>query len=215
MTYFLHFFLTIPGILVGRCLLLPSFRRETEGTDCTWIQLPSNYDPRRMRKSTTRRWRTARRPLTRRRFTSNQQCMVPIEQSYYVKDHYCNAHYQIASSKHTILCHWLNMLLCVRCQEKKIITTDTVERFAKFVGVYGSQKIVFMPWLVGHFFVNHRRQRYKDCTSWWFLQHSKPNKGSSGSACCKTRQWKSFAMFNWSSRKEVIPLVSYPARWSF
>ena len=26
-----------------------------------------------------------------------------------------------------------------------IITTDTVERFAKFVGVYGSQKIVFMP----------------------------------------------------------------------
>jgi len=96
-----------------------------------------------------------------------------------------------------------------------IITTDTVERFAKFVGVHGSQKIVFMSWLVGHFFVNHRKQRYKDCTSWWFLQHSKPNKGSSGSACCKTKQWKSFAMFNWSSRKEVIPLVSYPARWSF
>ena len=106
-------------IIVGRCLLLPSFRRETEGTDCTWIQLPSNYDPRSTRKSTTRRWRTERRPITRRRFTSNQQCMVPIEQSYYVKDHYCNAHYQIASSKHTILCHWLNMLLCVRCQEKK------------------------------------------------------------------------------------------------
>ena len=45
--------------------------------------------------------------------------MVPIEQSYYVKDHYCNAHYQIASRKQTSLCHWINMLLCVRCQEKK------------------------------------------------------------------------------------------------
>ena len=99
-------------LIVGRCLLLPSFRRETEGTDCTWIRLPSNYDPRRTRKSTTRRWRTARRPSTRRRFTSNQ-CMVPIEQSYDVKDHYCNAHYQIASRKQTSLCYWINMLLCV------------------------------------------------------------------------------------------------------
>ena len=105
-------------IIVGRCLLLPSFRRETEGTDCTWIELPSNYDPRRTRKSTTRRWRTARRPSTRRRFTSNQ-CMVPIEQSYDVKDHYCSAHYQIVSRKQTSLCYWINMLLCVRCQEKK------------------------------------------------------------------------------------------------
>ena len=26
-----------------------------------------------------------------------------------------------------------------------IITTDTVERFAKFVGVYGSQKVVLCP----------------------------------------------------------------------
>ena len=31
-------------IIVGRCLLLPSFWRETEGTDCTWISLPPNYD---------------------------------------------------------------------------------------------------------------------------------------------------------------------------
>ena len=106
-------------IIVGRCLLLPGFRRETKGTECTWIQLPSNYDPRRTRKSTTKRWRTARRPVTRGRFTSNQQCMVPIEQSYYVKDHYCNAHYQIASRKQTSLCPWINMLLCVRCQERK------------------------------------------------------------------------------------------------
>ena len=42
-------------IIVGRCLLLPSFRRETEGTDCTRILLPSNYDPRRTRKSTTKK----------------------------------------------------------------------------------------------------------------------------------------------------------------
>ena len=80
-------------IIVGRCLLLPSFQRETEGTDCTWIELPSNYDPRRTRKSTTRRWRTARRPSTRRRFTSNQ-CMVPIEQSYDVKDIPDNCHWR-------------------------------------------------------------------------------------------------------------------------
>ena len=56
---------------------------------------------------------------TRRRLTFNQQCMVPIEQSYYVKDHYCNAHYQIASRKQTNLCFWINVLLCVWCQEKK------------------------------------------------------------------------------------------------
>ena len=31
-------------IIVGRCLLLPSFWRETDGTDCTRILLPSNLD---------------------------------------------------------------------------------------------------------------------------------------------------------------------------